>query len=250
MNEENLEFKVEFAKIKIEVKAVYPYLKKFCKDYIIEGSDTAWVPDFKIEMTPAEIQKEKEKDKETAVSKSSAPYLETLAFLRKLCDKLAEYQCFLMHGAVISWKENAYMFTAPSGTGKSTHIALWRKYMGADVQVINGDKPFLRIEKNQVRVYGSPWAGKEGWQNNTSGVLKGICVLKQAKENKIQRLSAVEALPYLVPQIYFTEETEQAEKLLDALDRLLLQVSVYCLECNRSKEAVACSFEALSGEKI
>lgn len=245
MKEQELEFKVEFAEIKIEAKAVYPYLKQFCKDYVI---DTKEIADFKVEMTPEELQKEKEKDKETAVSGSSEAYLETLAFLRRICDEMAEYQCFLMHGAVIEWNKKAYVFTAPSGTGKSTHIALWRKYLGEGVQVINGDKPFLRMKSNQIWACGSPWAGKEGWQNNKSGILNGICVLEQAKENQIQRLSAMEALPYLVNQIHFTEEAEKAGKLLDLLDKLLLQIPVYLLKCNISEEAVRCSFEALSGE--
>lgn len=245
MTEEDLKFNVEFAGIKIGVRAVYPSLKRYCRDYII-GSNS--IPDHKIQMTKEDIQKEIEKDEDTEANGNSVQYMETLAFLRKICDEVAEDQCFLMHGAVISWKEKAYMFTAPSGTGKSTHIALWRNYLGEKVTIINGDKPFLKVENNQIWAYGSPWAGKEGWQKNTSGRLSGICVLEQAKENQIRRLSAMEALPYLVNQIHFTEEAEKAGKLLDLLDQLLLQVPVYLLKCNISEEAVACSFEALSGE--
>ena len=72
-------------------------------------------------------------------------YLETLALLRKVAEVLPEKDGFLMHGAVIQWKDKAYMFTAPSGTGKTTHIRLWRKYLGQGVSIINGDKPFIRI---------------------------------------------------------------------------------------------------------
>lgn len=65
-----------------------------------------------------------------------------------------------MHGAVVAWKDQGYLFTAPSGTGKSTHLALWKKYLGDQAEVINGDKPFLKVMEDEVWVYGTPWAGK------------------------------------------------------------------------------------------
>lgn len=91
----------------------------------------------------------------------SLQYLETLAALRKIADFMPEKDCFLMHGAVVAWKDQGYLFTAPSGTGKSTHLALWKKYLGDQAEVINGDKPFLKVMEDEVWVYGTPWAGKE-----------------------------------------------------------------------------------------
>lgn len=234
-----MEFKLRLADIPIRVHSQYDSLKEYCKDYVIEeepGEIEIWIP-------REDVEREQENVQDAGYTMQ---YLETLALLRKISEVLPERDVFLMHGAVISWRGDAYMFTAPSGTGKSTHVALWRKYLGEEVQVINGDKPFLSVSQEEVRVYGTPWAGKERWQNNTSGTLKGICILAQAKENKIRRLDGAEALPYLLRQIHFTENTQRAGRVLDLLDQMLKMVPVWYLECDISKEAVKTSFESMT----
>ena len=155
----------------------------------------------------------------------------------------------LMHGAVVGYKGKGYMFTAPSGTGKSTHAALWRKYLGDSVTMINGDKPILAIEET-VTVYGDPWGGKENWQTNTKAPLAAICLLKQAKENRIYPIQAGDYLSELMAQVYPPEEAEAAIRTLELVDRLAGKVPFYLLECDMSQEAVACSFETLTGEGV
>ena len=58
-----------------------------------------------------------------------------------------------MYGAVVADDGSGYMFTAPSGTGKSIHVALWKKYF-ENAEIINGDKPFIRVDESGVWVYG------------------------------------------------------------------------------------------------
>ena len=176
-------------------------------------------------------------------------YLETLALLRKVAEVLPEKDGFLMHGAVIQWKDKAYMFTAPSGTGKTTHIRLWRKYLGQGVSIINGDKPFIRIVDDCVRIYGTPWAGKEGWQNNKNAPLGGICIIERGTECGIRKLDSKEAIPYLLGQIHFGDSSAQAGKTLELLDVLIKKVPVYILNCDISEHAVRTSYEAMTGEK-
>ena len=98
-----------------------------------------------------------------------------------------------MHGAVVAWKNQGYLFTAPSGTGKSTHLALWKKYLGDQAEVINGDKPILKVTEDEVWVYGTPWAGKEQWQVNKKVALKGICFLERGEKNSIQKIDSFSA---------------------------------------------------------
>ena len=146
------------------------------------------------------------------------------------------------------------MFTAPSGTGKSTHAALWKKYLGDDVEIINGDKPFIRVENSgkaqkptdtQVYAYGSPWAGKEHWQKNIRVPLKGICFLQREKTNTIRKIQPTEAMPLLMPQVYCTNQPMMAAKVLDMLDVVFDEVPMYVLTCDMSEEAVRCSFEGM-----
>ena len=70
-------------------------------------------------------------DKERDVERYSCEYLERLALMRKIADHLPEHNCFLMHGAVISVQGDGYLFTAPSGTGKSTHDT---RHWGHDIR--------------------------------------------------------------------------------------------------------------------
>lgn len=250
-----MEFKIRLADKVIAVHSLYDATKNYCGDYVVDDSDEE---QFRIEISQGDIRNEQEetvRTEEQEEKKEQKPqytpqYLETLAVLRKIAEDMPKWKRFLMHGAVISWNGDAYMFTAPSGTGKSTHISLWRKYLGDQVQVINGDKPFLSVEKSEVRAYGTPWAGKEKWQTNMDGELKGICILAQAEKNQIRRLEAEEALPYLIRQIYFTNNSENAGRVLELLDELLRVVPVWYLECDISEEAVRTSFEAMTGQRF
>lgn len=250
-----MEFKIKLADVPVMVKSQYDTLKEYCKDYVIEDCEE---PEITVEITPDDIERERNHD-DTSETYTSQ-YLETLALLRLTSDKLADRDCFLMHGAVIGYHGGAYMFTAPSGTGKSTHISLWRKHIGQDVQIINGDKPFVKVQEPDeadknlepggcVRVYGTPWAGKEHWQRNTSEVLKGICILARGKTNEIRRMRPGEAVVSLLRQIHFTDDADHAGRILELADQMIQQVPVWELRCDMSEEAVRTSYEAMTGEK-
>lgn len=141
-----MNFKIKLAEIPIQVQSQYDSLKEYCKDYVVEESEnrtsdagtSQMRKDYRqaeegskngleIVITPDDIERERKNGQEEAEQKSTASqyspeYLETLVLLRKIAEELPDRDTFLMHGAVISWKDNAYMFTAPSGTGKSTCI--------------------------------------------------------------------------------------------------------------------------------
>lgn len=238
---EKIEFRIKLAGIVIDIRGQYDYLKECCRDYLTEEA-----AELEIEITEQDILAECA-DKEA--EKFGFPYLETLAVLRKIADLMPEYNRFLMHGAVLSWKGEGYMFTAPSGTGKSTHVALWKKYLGEDVRIINGDKPILIVDEKEVYVCGTPWAGKEHWQTNTSVPLRGICFLKRGKQNQIRQVAAPEALPLLMGQVYYTGDAAMAKRTLELLDVVFQNVPMYLLECDISEAAVKCSFNALRNKE-
>jgi hypothetical protein len=152
-----------------------------------------------------------------------------------------------MHGASISYDDKAYLFTAPSGTGKSTHIRLWKKYLGEKVKIVNGDKPFLSIENNTPIIYGTPWAGKERWHRNCSEHLAGICFIQRGFTNTICMLKPEESLSLLFKQVYMPDDAVAVGHTLELLDALIRNVPLYLLECDMSEDAVRCSFETLTG---
>lgn len=234
-----MNFIVKLADICIEINSVYPELKNFLKDYLV--SDTT--PDFSITINEDEILAEREA---TSDKQFSSTYLETLATLRKLAEILPSYNRILMHGASISYHGQAYLFTAPSGTGKSTHIRLWKKYLGDDVKIVNGDKPFISLD-GEPSIYGSPWAGKENWHRNCCMPLKGICFVQRGTENSIRNIEPFECLSLLFKQVYLPSSAKAAGLTLELVDALTKKVPLYLLTCDMSEEAVQCSFEGLTG---
>ena len=237
-------FKIRLADVIIGVNAQYVYLKEYCEKYTVEEG----TPEFTIQLTMNDIRAEgKYMDSDEAARQ--LPYLETLAALRKIADYMPLQNRFLMHGAVLSWKGNGLMFTAPSGTGKSTHIDLWKRYLGEEVEIINGDKPILWVTEKEIRVYGTPWAGKERWENNKGVPLKGVCFLQRGSLNEIKRITPSEAMPLLLRQVYYTSDPQMAGKILELLDKMFVTVPFYMMKCNISEEAVRCSFEAMTGEE-
>ena len=246
---------MKIADVLMDVSSQYEMLAEYCRDYMVE--DSAEEVSERLVLTMEDIEKERtiaEKSGEpvsTLGSQQNMPqyspqYLETLAALRKIADFMPEKDCFLMHGAVVAWKNQGYLFTAPSGTGKSTHLALWKKYLGDQAEVINGDKPILKVTEDEVWVYGTPWAGKEQWQVNKKVALKGICFLERGEKNSIQKIDSFSALPFLMRQVYFTDAPQSAGKTMELLDQMLKIVPLYKMKCDISKEAFECSFGAMT----
>ena len=171
---------------------------------------------------------------------------EFFALHRKLSTALVSYKTVLFHGSAIMLNNKGIIFTAPSGTGKSTHIRLWKKYLGDDVKIVNGDKPFISLE-DEPMIYGSPWAGKENWHRNCKMPLKGICFVQRGTTNSIRRIEASDCLSLLFKQVYLPADTLAAGLTLELVDMLIKKVPLYVLTCDMSEDAVRCSFEALTG---
>lgn len=238
----------------IQIESKYPEFKEFCKDYVVENV----TPDFCVSWTEDEILAEREHE---LTGNFTPTYLETLAALRKISEALPSYRRLLIHGAAITLDDKAYLFTAPSGTGKSTHIRLWKEYLGARVDIVNGDKPFISLtnesdtwlsdapnaEKIAPRIHGTPWAGKENWQKNRNAPLNGICFLRRGLKNKIRRLEPAECLQLLFNQVYLPKDKLALQFTLELMDVLVRNVPLYLLECNISEDAVKCSFEGMTG---
>jgi hypothetical protein len=166
-------FDIRIANIHVRIDNAYYYVFHLCREYIIESNE---IPALYIQVSEEEIAKEIS-IAEHSVSKD---YAESVCVYRQICRQLPErFQSFLMHSAVIEYQGAGYAFAAHSGTGKSTHIALWRKHFGNSVRIINGDKPIMRFIDGHLYAFGTPWCGKEGWQTNMGVPLKAICFLER-----------------------------------------------------------------------
>lgn len=218
------------ADINIKYETDSSYLLKILEPFIT--SHTSF--DNEIKLSAEDIENEYK-----ICPEENANQLKGRALLRKICTLLLEsYNGMFLHCAAIKYKGKAYLFTAPSGTGKTTHISLWKKHLGDDVQIINGDKPLLRKNGNEIIVYGSPWQGKENYGCNTNAPLGGIFLIHRAKENSIARASVKESLLFLLSQTVRPNEKESLIKLLNILEFTVKNIPVYNLYCNMDKQAM------------
>lgn len=231
------------AGFRVLMDAKYEYTAKLCQDYFTSFSPEE--ADFTVSVSPEQIEREIAQSREAGVN-ASPGYAESICLYRRLCLQLPLKDALLMHAAVISDGTYAYAFTAPSGTGKSTHIRLWRKAFGNSIFVINGDKPILRLIDGVIRVYGTPWCGKEGWQTNTSAPLAAVCFLERGAENRISKLSPIEAVPALMHQIVFPGDGASAKATMKLLDHMVTHVPLYRLSCNMSEEAAQVARAAMT----
>ena len=152
----------------------------------------------------------------------------------------------MLHASCVVVDGRAYLFTASSGTGKSTHTRLWREYFGDRAIMVNDDKPFLRITADCVLAYGSPWSGKHGLAANVCVPLKGICSLHRGKENVIAPVDGQALMDLLCHQAHMPEDSRLAEKSFALVGRLAELVSLWEMHCNKDLDAAKVSYEAMS----
>ena len=235
--------KYKVADVVFEADFIYAYTPNLCKDYLYTGDEPAL---FKVKVSPEQLAKEK----------SIAPtypeaYLESLAVFRKLCEHLlSRSQGIIFHSSAIMVDGNAYLFTAPSGTGKSTHARLWREMLKDRAIMVNDDKPIIRYVDGEFYVYGTPWNGKHGLGTNCRAKIKAICNIYQAKENKIEKANIKDILPVILNQTLRPTDLGEMDKLLSLISKLLESVDLYKLGCNISREAAELSYTTMSGDKL
>lgn len=161
--------------------------------------------------------------------------------------QLVAHSGFYLHSSAVVRDGKAYLFSGPCRVGKSTHTRLWQKAFGEEAYVINDDKPALRRIDGMWYAYGTPWCGKDGINKNEKAPLAGVCFLKQGKENKIRRLSTLEAMQRILGQtIYKFDESRKLDKLLKSLESFLAEIPVFELENVPEVSAAQLSYETMS----
>ncbi len=164
--------------------------------------------------------------------------------------KLLDFDGFMLHASGVVYEDKAYLFSAPSGTGKSTHTSIWQRVFGDDKTfIINDDKPAIKLTDSAVKACGTPWSGKHGQSRNADVPIQGICFLERAEENRIEEMAKKEAIHQILNQTIRPKDPKDMEKLLTLLDRLLDRVKVYRLECNMDDEAAYVAYRGMNNIK-
>ncbi len=231
-------FKIKIADLIVAISNKYPFVEDACKKYMVE-SDTF---DFSVEATQEEIDAERDISEEIF----SDGYLESVCIYRNIAKELPKYDAFVFHCAAIEYNNMAFCFAARSGTGKTTHIKLWRKVFGDKVSPINGDKPIFRYIDDVLYVYGTPWSGKENFNTNAGYPLKALCFIERATINSIEPLSVYPALNKALKQIYLPKDKDLFNNTLTLTERMLSTTPIWLLKCNISEEAAIIAFNAMN----
>ena len=159
---------------------------------------------------------------------------------------LLDFNGLMLHASAVFYKGKAYLFSAPSGTGKSTHTRLWQSVFGEEVKVFNDDKPALRLIDGVWYAFGTPWCGKDGININMKAPVAGICFLKQAPHNQIRRLSATEIVQRIISQTKWRfNRTEKLDVVLTLVDSLVRKIPVFELENRPEPEAALLSYNTM-----
>jgi len=163
-------------------------------------------------------------------------------------EKVLNFKAVVLHASAISVDDNAYLFSATGGTGKSTHTGLWKTMLtNEQVDYINDDKPLLRLKNNNIFAYGTPFSGKTDKNSNICVPLKAICFLMQDKKNWIRRLYQDEALIKFVAQTLKGLPQNLKVELEKTVAEIVRQVPMYEMGCRPERKAAMISYEVMSG---
>ena len=235
----------------IRITSVYEKVHDMCRDYRLDAGEE----DFRVETCQADILFEREKNRKESeyegqpVTEYDAPYLETLAVYRKIAERMPRYDTLLFHGSCVAVDGCGYLFTAPSGTGKSTHTRLWRQLLGERAVMVNDDKPLLHIGSDTVMVFGTPWDGKHHLSRRMEVPLRGLCILERAATNQIEPVAPRDALLPLMQQIYRPADVAAMSKTMTLLEQLTEAVPLYRLGCLPDLAAARLAYEVMGEEK-
>lgn len=145
--------------------------------------------------------------------------------------KLMKLGGMMLHSSAIEFGGKAYLFSGPSGMGKSTHTRLWQQAF-PDAKVFNDDKPALRKIDGVWYAYGTPWCGKDGININMKVPVAGICFLRRGEENKIRRLSPIEGAAAVITQTLRRFGSAEALGVMtNIVDELVSDIPIYELAC-------------------
>ena len=229
------------ADITVDMGYKYDRMKKQAHAYRIDGNIT---PEMTIYLSDSFLE---EKCKEMPpLTPETSEYIYTGSVFYT---GLILFGGFMLHASSVLMDGKAYLFSAPSGVGKSTHTAMWQKVFGRDrAKILNDDKPAVRIEKDGIFAFGTPWSGKTDLNINVKAPIAGICFIERGKANKIRRENGGAVISKMLAQTIRPYDEKDMDMLLKIIDVVLRQVPVYTLSCDISEEAVRTAYNAMSGK--
>lgn len=237
-----MDFTAKIADLTVGISCKHSLIESMCREYLTEVAPMFCV-------RASEEHKEKLRNYFLGFSEVfSDDYLESVAISECIADEVFNYDAAVFHAALISFDGQGVAFAAPSGTGKSTHIKLWRRLFGSRVECINGDKPLFLFRDGKFFGAGTPWCGKENWGCNKTVPLKAVCFIERAEQNGISLLTENrEIMSRLFLQLVMPEEQRLMVKYLEFANKMIKTVPFFMLRCNTGVDAARVAHDGIFG---
>ncbi len=231
------------AGINVEYDCHFPLLFERSEKY--KAADSA-EPEFRLTLTEDYFESRRRRSPNT-----TDDIFEYMGMGTQFYKALLSKEGMMLHASAVAVDGNAYLFSAPCGTGKSTHTQQWQKLFGEErAVIINDDKPAMRKVDGVYKAYGTPFSGKHDISVNTGYPIKGICFISRGETNSIERLTVQRALAPLFDQTIRPAENDKMDLLCDRVDDILKCVPMYHLICNISTDAAELSYKTMSGGSL
>lgn len=231
--------KYKIADLVVEYNPKYDHLNKLSKPFIYCGDEQAVITISRTDKYIENLLARMEKD--TTIAQA-----EEFAYATDFNRAIIPFGAMLIHSSAIIVNGKAYLFSAKSGVGKSTHTRLWKQLYGDEVIYINDDKPVVRIERGTAVAYGTPFDGGSGIANNISAPLGGIIFLERGEENSITQITETKEI---LQKLYFSTihllNCEMANSMLINFDELIKSTVFYKLICNMEPDAAKVAHDFL-----
>ena len=144
---------------------------------------------------------------------------------------------FIFHSSYIQVDGKGILFTAPSGTGKSTQADLWHRLRGAPIH--NGDRSAVRWADGKAYACGIPFAGSSQICENVTLPLAAIVYLKQAPQTTIRKLRGAEAFRRVWEGCSVnTWDRTDVDLISETVMHILSEVPVFELACTPDESAI------------
>lgn len=235
--------KYKIADVVFGVNIVTPYLKRLCAPYEYSGKDCEQVV---FSISRSEVEKVLETFPSWSVGSAESEVL-----LNKFANFLVENGLgFMFHSSAVAVDGKAYLFTALSGVGKSTHVGLWRELLEDRAVMINDDKPCITVKEGKVFVHGTPWQGKHNLGSNIKVEVEAICKISRSEINEIKTASVSEMIVTLLEQTVRPTEQKSMDNLIDLVEKVISSVRTYSLACDKSLQSAKLSYSAMTKGKL
>ncbi len=159
-------------------------------------------------------------------------------------NELLRHNGMMLHSSCVEKDGFAYLFSARSGTGKSTHTHLWLKNLEG-TRIINDDKPALVYDNGKWYACGTPFSGKTDENIDVKIPVRAITFLHRSEKNTVKKIPPFQAVGLLLEQTIKPADRSLAENMLELADLLLREVPVFSLGCNLNDDAAVIAYNEI-----